>query len=102
MRCTPGARFALFFLLVCAPAAWADGPLGPGMPCTTIDQVRAAISFDAGFAPLEKKACANLCKKARATCAKPVNRAVTCARKNIDNSTFFQEKVTCDGKHGGA
>ena len=81
MRCTPGARLALVSLLVCAPAAWAEGPLGPGMPCKTIDQVRAAISFEAGFLPLEPKACEKQCKKARATCGKHVNRAITCAQR---------------------
>ena len=49
-----------------------------------------------------EEACEKLCKKGRATCAKHVNRAVTCARKSIDDSTFFQEQVSCDGQHGSA
>jgi hypothetical protein len=101
MRCTPGARLALVLLLVCAPAARADGPLGPGRPCTTLQQVTDAISFATGF-PIETKACAKLCKKAGATCAKQVNRGVTCNRKSITDSSFFQEQVSCAGQRGSA
>jgi hypothetical protein len=101
MRCTPWARLALVSFLVCAPAARAEGPLGPGRPCKTVQQVTDAISFATGF-PIETKACAKLCKKARATCAKHVNRAVTCTRKSIDDSTFFQEQVSCAGQRGSA
>lgn len=106
MRCTPGARLALLLLLVCAPAARGDGPLGPGRPCKAIADVTDAISFESGFRPagfgVDQKTCEKLCKKAGATCAKQVNRAVTCNRKSIDDSTFFQEQVSCAFQKGSA
>ena len=101
MRCTSRARLALILLLACAPAARADGPLGPGAPCKTPQQVIDAIAFQTGF-PIEKKACEKLCKKAGATCAKHVKRAVTCTRKSIDDSSFFQVQVSCAGQTGSA
>ena len=96
MRCTPGARLALAFALACAAApaaARADGPLGPGAPCKTAQDVVDAMSFDSGFAVA--KGCTKLCKKARATCTKHVNRAISCAQKSLTDSTFFSIKVTC-------
>src|SRR5215470_6816017 len=100
-RC-PGARLALAFALVCAaaPAARADGPLGPGAPCTSPQDVIDAMAFGAGF-PVAK-GCPQLCKKAGATCAKNVNRAVSCKSKSIDDSAFFQIQVTCEGESGEA
>src|SRR5262249_1471118 len=102
MRCPPGARLALSLALAfaAAPAARADGPLGPGAPCETLQHVTDSMSFAAGF-PVAK-GCEKLCKKARATCAKHVNRAVSCNRKSIDDSSFFQVKVTCAGEKGSA
>lgn len=104
MHRTPAARLAraLVLVLVCAaaPAARADGPLGPGAPCTTPQDVIDGMSFDAGFAVA--KGCPKLCKKARATCAKNVNRAVSCKSKSIDDSAFFQAQVTCTGESGQA
>jgi hypothetical protein len=101
MRCTPRARLALILLLACAPTARADGPLGPGAPCKTAQQVVDAMAFKAGF-DVDRKSCEKLCKKAGATCAKHVNRAITCGRNSSDDSTFFQVKVSCDGEKGAA
>jgi len=102
MRCTPGARLALAFTLLCAaaPAARADGPLGPGAPCSSPQDVIDSMAFETGFAVA--KGCANLCKKAGSTCAKNVNRAVSCQRKSIDDSAYFQTQVTCEGEKGQA
>src|SRR5262245_41704596 len=102
MRCTPGARLALLIALVCAaaPAARAGGPLGPGAPCKDLQDVIDSMAFETGFAV--DKGCDKLYKKAGATCAKNVNRAVTCQRKNIDDSAFFQIQVTCEGEKGSA
>lgn len=104
MHRTPGARLALAlsFALLCAaaPAARADGPLGPGAPCTSPQDVVAAMAFEAGFAVA--KSCAKLCKNAGATCAKHVNRAVSCKSKSIDDSAYFQIQVTCEGESGQA
>ena len=99
MRCTPGARLALAFAftLACAaaPSARADGPLGPGAPCKeNVQDVVDAMSFDSGFAVA--KGCTKLCKKAGATCAKHVNRAITCLQKSLVDSTFFSIKLCVD------
>lgn len=98
MRCTPGARLALAFALAlacaAAPSARADGPLGPGAPCKPAQDVVNAMSFESGFAVA--KGCTKLCKKAGATCAKHVNRAITCAQKSLSDSTFFSIKVCID------
>ena len=102
MRCTPGARLALVFALACAaaPVARADGPLGPGAPCKSAQDVVDSMAFETGFAVA--KGCDKLCKKAEATCAKHVNRAITCARKSLDDSTFFTIQVTCAGETGAS
>jgi hypothetical protein len=100
MRCTPGAPLALALLCAAAPAARADGPLGPGAPCKPAQEVVDAMAFESGFAVA--KGCETLCKKARATCAKHVDRAITCARKSLDDSTFFTIRVSCEGETGSA
>ena len=102
MHRTPGARLALALALLCAaaPAARADGPLGPGAPCSTPQDVIDSMAFDGGFAVA--KGCAKLCKKAGATCAQNVKRAVTCKSKSIDDSAFFQTQVSCSGESGQA
>lgn len=98
---------ALLLLLTSAPAARAEGPLGPGAPCKVFDDpndpnatqdVIDAMAFQNGF-PVEE-GCEKLCKKARSTCAKHVKRAFTCNRNSIDDSAFFQAKVTCAGQTG--
>src|SRR5262245_10157098 len=116
MHRIPRAQLALVLVLACAPAARADGPLGEGAPCLPvlaglsdpndpksddIPDVIDAMAFENGFPELGK-ACPKQCKKARATCAKYVKRAVTCNRKSIDDSTFFQVKVSCPGLKGSA
>jgi hypothetical protein len=85
-----------------APSARADGPLGPGAPCKTAQEVVDAMPFDTPPVFAVAKGCTKLCKKAGATCAKHVNRAITCAQKSLADSTFFSIKVSCAGETGGS
>jgi hypothetical protein len=97
MRCSSRARLALALALLCAaaPVARADPPLGPVAPCKTAQEVIDAMAFDISPGFSVAKGCESLCKKARATCAQYVNRAITCERKNVEDSSFFKIKVEC-------
>jgi hypothetical protein len=89
-----------------------NSPLGPGdkIPCFDAAQVPASLSLQAGdpndpnsvgfFSHLPD--CATLCKKAGASCARFVKRAVACELRFADARASFKTRTDCEGLRGAA